>query len=142
MRQRHCSEVENMREMTHKCLPLFYHNRTRCRYRDILETLPLDSRPESFWLTKTNSCFVNGVFSGRVFNGTTTTSELVKYVGNKMHIIPTVQEGVVIIQRRERRLINAEQMLDTAGDLYGAGRVRIVDFEDLDVTAQVSYRTL
>ena len=112
-----------------------------CRYEAFLKTLPIDPQHDSFWLTKTNTCYVNGVFAARSLKETPRNDRILKYVKNKLHITTTERNYVTIIQRANRRLVNPEDMLETAHDVFGTGRARIVDLEKLSVTEQVSLRT-
>ena len=109
-----------------------------CRFEAILKTLPIDPRHESFWLTKTNTCFVNGVFGAKSTKDEPSDSKAVQYVQEKLHCNISNRHYVTIIQRNDRRLLNADEMLKTAQDVFAAERVRIVDLEQLSLKEQVS----
>ena len=114
---------------------------TMFRYETILETLKIDRRHEVFWLTKTNTCFTNGVF-GTAWVGKHTERDVINYVTQSKFGNTTDGLYVTLVQRKQRRILNVEEMLNASRGMIGNRRPRIVVLEDLPVKEQVTTRRL
>jgi len=111
-----------------------------CRYEPILKTLHIHDRHEAFWLTKTNTCFTNGVF-GSGWDGTSTEQDVVGYVTRTMcGNVNVSAKYVTLIHRAQRRLLNIDEMAKTARKVFGEKRVRVAILEEMNLAEQVSCR--
>jgi len=106
------------------------------RYDAILKTLNIDERHEVFWKTKANTCFSNGVF-GTAWRGQGSERDVISHVVKTLLVDVTSVHFITVMQRYQRRLLNAVAMLDAARTMVGEKRARVVQMEDLTIEQQL-----
>ena len=109
-----------------------YYNVTQ--YEQILHTLPINKKHYGFVYETPNTCYPYGVF-GTVGKGN--KREVVDYVLKKVNITQsTCSHSVILVQRRNRRILNMAEVLQTARYI-GYTDARIVYMENYKVDEQL-----